>query len=59
MTNEKKNNEIEETKAFEQTEEEINYDPAKERRSKIGWGIFFSVVIVLIIVCLIVIKTLE
>ncbi|MCQ2799243.1 MAG: hypothetical protein MJ228_00575 [Bacilli bacterium] len=59
MTNEKKNNEIEETTAFEPTEEYEDYDPKKDRKGKILWAVFFSVVIVLMVVCLIVIKTLK
>ena len=45
------------TSAYEPVEE--GYDPKKERKSHIGWIIFFSVILVLAVVCLIVIKVLS
>ena len=54
---EKKNEELEETKAFEPTEE--GYDPKKEKRAKIGWLLFFGIVIAMMVVCIIVINSIP
>ncbi|MCQ2773002.1 MAG: hypothetical protein MJ238_07020 [Bacilli bacterium] len=51
---EKKNEELQETSAFEPVEE--GFDPKKEKRAKIGWLIFFAVIIVLMVVCIVAIN---
>ena len=57
MNNETDKKELNPTSAYEPVEE--GYDPKKERKSHIGWIIFFSVILVLAVVCLIVIKVLS
>ena len=57
MNNETDKKELNPTKAYEPTEE--GYDPNKEKKAHIGWIIFFSTMIVLIIAAVIVIKALS
>ena len=57
MNNENDKNELKPTQAFEPTEE--GYDPKKEKKAHLGWIIFFTVVIVLVVTCVIVIKSLS
>ena len=57
MNNENDKNELKPTQAFEPTEE--GYDPRKEKKAHLGWIIFFTVVIVLVVACVIVIKSLS
>lgn len=57
MNNDTDKNELKPTEAFEPTEE--GYDPKKEKKAHIGWVIFFSVMVVLVVACVIVIKTLS
>ena len=57
MNNENDKNELKPTQAFEPTEE--GYDPKKEKKAHLGWIIFFTVVIVLVVACVIVIKALS
>ena len=57
MNNENDKNELKPTQAFETTEE--GYDPKKEKKAHLGWIIFFTVVIVLVVACVIVIKSLS
>lgn len=54
---EKKNEELEETSAFEPVEE--GFDPKKEKRAKIGWLLFFGVVLLLMIACIVVIANIP
>ncbi|MBO4737298.1 MAG: hypothetical protein J5627_02525 [Bacilli bacterium] len=57
MNNETDKKELNPTSAYEPVEE--GYDPKKERKTHIGWIIFFSVVIALAVACAIVIKVLS
>ena len=57
MNNDTDNNELKPTEAFEPTEE--GYDPKKEKKAHIGWIIFFSIMVVLVVACVIVIKSLS
>ena len=57
MNNENDKNELKPTQAYEPTEE--GYDPRKEKKAHLGWIIFFTVVIVLVVACVIVIKSLS
>ena len=57
MNNGNDKNELKPTQAFEPTEE--GYDPKKEKKAHLGWIIFFTVVIVLVVACVIVIKALS
>lgn len=57
MNNETDKKELNPTSAYEPVEE--GYDPKKERKTHIGWIIFFSVVTALAVACAIVIKVLS
>ena len=57
MNNENDKNELKPTEAYEPTEE--GYDPKKEKKAHIGWVIFFGTIFVLIVACVVVIKTLS
>ena len=50
-------NELKPTEAYEPVEE--GYDEAKERKSHIGWALFFGIMFVLIVSCVIVIVSLS
>ena len=57
MNNDTDKNELKPTEDFEPTEE--GYDPKKEKKAHIGWVIFFSVMVILVVACVIVIKSLS
>ena len=57
MNNETDKNELKPTEAYEPTEE--GYDPKKEKKAHIGWVIFFGTIFVLIVACVVVIRTLS
>ena len=57
MNNETDKKELNPTSSYEPVEE--GFDPKKEKKAHIGWIIFFSVMVVLVVACVIVIKSLS